>query len=270
MVLMPDFADVCEKAVRRAGDVLLEKLGRVTVREKGPSDLVTEADEAAQRVVRETISQAFPEHGFLGEEGKPDQRASARNCEYRWIVDPLDGTTNYVHQVPHFSVSLALEHMGDLLVGAVFDPTSNECFMARKGEGAYLNASHIRSSHVTQVSQSLVAVGFPAVVKPDCPDLRLFNTAVQECQSMRRTGSAALNLAYVAAGRFDAAWAYVCRVWDFAAGTLLVREAGGIITTLNGGPLPMDHSPFLASANANLHSEMLALVARAESLPACG
>lgn len=260
---MPDFIEVCEDAARRAGTVLLENIGKVGYREKGPADLVTAADEAAQEAVRRTIHQAFPDHGLIGEEDKPGQRASLDQFEYCWIVDPLDGTTNFVHQVPHFSVSLALAHRGTLAAAVVYDPMSRECFTAVRGGGAFLNGSRIHTSPIGQLSRALVAVGFPSVVTPDCPDLKAFNEAVKVCQSMRRTGSAALNLAYVACGRFDAAWSFVCKVWDIAAGTLLVQEAGGVITRMNGQPLPLENGPFLAAANGLLHAETLAMVARA-------
>lgn len=259
---MADYIEICEKAVRRGGAALLDRLGRVTVREKGRADLVTEADVASQEVVRKTILEAFPDHSVLGEEDHPSATPAPRN-PYRWIVDPLDGTTNYVHQVPFFSVSLALEHNGEPLVGAVYNPIADECFSAQANQGAYCNGVRLRSSQVTSLEHALVSMGFPAVVTPDSPDLRLFNQAVFVCQSMRRTGSAALNLAYVAAGRFDVAWGYAVKVWDIAAGALLVREAGGVITDFAGKELRMEHSPVLAAANRPLHDQMMALVRQA-------
>ena len=199
---MTTYIDVCEQAVRRGGAILMDRLGQAKVREKGPADLVTEADLASQEAVRQTVLGAFPEHGLLGEEDQLEVKEG--NCaDYRWIVDPLDGTTNYVHCVPHFCVSLALERRGTLLVGAVYDPTLNECFTAVRGQGAWLNGDPIHVSEIAVLANALVAVGFPNVVARDAPDLLLFNKAVTECQAMRRTGSAALNLAYVAAVRFE-------------------------------------------------------------------
>ncbi len=259
---MPDYIEVCERTVRLAGGVLVDMLGRVTVREKGRADLVTEADQASQDAVRRAVLAAFPEHEVLGEEDQP-QPAAQKRAEFRWIVDPLDGTTNYVHQVPHFCVSLALEHRGEVLCGAVFDPVSNECFTAVRGQGAYRNGVRLRTSGVTRLSDALAAVGFPAAVTRDSVDLKLFAEAATVCQSMRRMGSAALNLAYVAAGRFDLAWSFTTKVWDVAAGKLLVEESGGVITTMGGGRLPLEHGPFLAAANPHLHGEALALAARA-------
>jgi myo-inositol-1(or 4)-monophosphatase len=255
---MPGYLEVCENAIREAGKVLLDRLGRVTVREKGRSDLVTEADLAAQETVRRVVLAAFPDHELLGEED-PDSLALRPAAGFRWIVDPLDGTTNYVHQVPLFCVSLALESAGTLLAGGLYNPVSNECFLAQRGQGAYLNGGRLQASRVEQPRDALAAAGFPAVVTPDSPDFVLFNRAVLECQAVRRTGSAALNLAYVAAGRFDVAWTHGAKAWDAAAGALLIAEAGGVITDWDGAPLPLCHSPFLAASTAALHRAFVAM-----------
>jgi myo-inositol-1(or 4)-monophosphatase len=264
-VVMPGFMEICEKAVRLAGALLMDKLGKVTVREKGRSDLVTEADFAAQEIVRQTILEAFPSHFLVGEEDAAGtkQMPSGNGSPYRWIVDPLDGTTNYVHQVPHFAVSLALERDGELLVGAVFSPAEKECFTASAGEGAWLNGKRISTSGVTSLSGALCAVGFPAVVRPDSPDLLLFLKGLDHFQGFRRTGSAALNLCYVASGRYDAAWSYCTKVWDVAAGTLLIREAGGIVTSPDGGALDLDRGRFIAAGNPELYRHVKDLVAAA-------
>jgi len=265
---MSDYLEVCEKAVRAAGAVLLDRMGRVEVREKARSDLVTEADFASQKVVRSMVLTAFPDHVVIGEEdqppvGGPPSGLPRKEPECRWLVDPLDGTTNYVHQVPHFCVSLALERSGRLLVGAVYDPVADECFSAAAGEGARLNGKQIRTSKVSSRSQALATVGFPAAVDADSPDLKLFLAALPECQALRRTGSAALNLCYLAAGRFDASWCYSTKSWDVAAGVLLIREAGGVVTAPNGGPFVLDDAHYLAAANCQLHAELLMLFARA-------
>ena len=161
---------------------------------------------------------AFPDHVLLAEEdGTPGSRPISGN-RYRWIADPLDGTTNFVHQVPFFSVSLALEHNGQLLVGAVYDPSADECFTAVAGTRGQRNGRPIRTSQVKTLADALVSAGFPNVVAEDAPDLKMFLAALRVCQALRRTGSAALNLAYVAAGRFDAAWSSSTKVWDVAAG----------------------------------------------------
>ncbi len=268
MAAITDYAEVCQKAVRRAGALLLDMIGQVEVREKGRSDLVTEADLASQEVVRRTILDAFPEHSVLGEEEQPGRDrpgggVSGDRAEFRWIVDPLDGTTNYVHQVPHFCVSLALERSGELLVGAVYNPVAGECFSAVAGQGAYLNATPIRTSRVGSLSQALAAVGFPAVIPADCPELKLFLAALNRCQSIRRTGSAALNLSYLAAGRFDVSWSFSTNAWDVAAGLLLILEAGGTVTAPDGGPFMLGTGHYLAAANGPLHAELCALVREA-------
>jgi len=266
MDAISDYVRVCETAVRAGGRVLLEKIGRVKVREKSPSDLVTEADFASQELVRRTILTAFPDHSVISEEDEPDgagAEGEVKPTEYRWFLDPLDGTTNYVHQVPHFCVSLALERSGELLVGAVYNPVTGECFSAAAGQGAFLNGKRIRTSEVSTLPQSLAAVGLPSAVRPDSPDRQLFLAALTRCQALRRTGSAALNLCYVAVGRFDAFWSYSTKSWDVAAGVLLIREAGGVVTAPDGGPFVLDKGHFLAAANGPLHAELRAMVAEA-------
>jgi myo-inositol-1(or 4)-monophosphatase len=257
------FLEVCETAVRRAGKVLLDRIGRVKVRFKGPSDLVTEADIAAQEAIRQTVLAAFPDHSLVGEEDGPDSAAPVPTSPYRWIADPLDGTTNFVHQVPFFGVSLALEQSGQLLVGAIYHPSADECFTAAVGQGAMRNGSPIRTSRVGTLRDALVSAGFPTVVGPACPDLRMFLAAVGVCQSLRRTGSAALNLAYVAAGRFDAAWSFSTKIWDVAAGALLIREAGGVIVSCDGQGSPLKDGTYLAAATPPLHAELVDLARRA-------
>jgi len=263
---MPDYLETCEKAARRAGAVLLDHFGRVAVRQKGRADLVTDADLAAQEAVRQTLREVFPEHLLIGEEDAPgqlEQLVSSANGAFRWIVDPLDGTTNYVHRVPIFCVSLALEHQGKTIVGAVYNPFWEECFTACAGEGAWLNGTAIHTSGVRTLSEALIAAGFPAAVSPDSPDLRVFNEVVLTGHGIRRTGSAALNLAYVAAGRFDAGWSFSTKIWDSAAGALLIREAGGVATPLTGDDYEALSGPFVVAATRELHQELLAIVRRA-------
>lgn len=231
---MDEYLTVCEAAVRTGGRVLQDWIGRVDVFRKGPADLVTQADLESQEAVRSIVLGAFPDHSLLGEEKQPDEKLADR-AEFRWIVDPLDGTTNYVHGVPHYCVSLALEHKGHLQVGAVYDPVLDECFTAALGRGARLNGRPIRTSKVVALSEGLAAIGFPPSVTPDAPDLLMFSEMVFHCQAIRRTGSAALNLCYLAAGRFDLAWSYSTNIWDVAAGVLIIREAGGHVTSPSGG-----------------------------------
>ncbi|MDD4268135.1 MAG: inositol monophosphatase family protein [Pirellulales bacterium] len=259
---MEDFLTICEQAVRGAGAVLTGLFGRATVREKGPRDLVTEADLASQELVRQTVARAFPDHDFIGEEGQPATDGRPAGAEYRWIVDPLDGTTNFAHGVPHFCVSLALENRGTLLVGAVFDPLRDECYTAKAGAGSWLNGEPIRTSGVADLSQSLAGFGLPNVVTPDDPDLRLFRQALGACQAIRRTGSAALNHCYVAAGRFDVAWNYGTRIWDVAAAALIVKEAGGVIDSPDGGGFLVERGRLFSAANRSLMEQLRQLAAR--------
>jgi myo-inositol-1(or 4)-monophosphatase len=262
------YASVCQQAVRGAAATIQDWIGRTSVRHKGPSDLVTEADYAAQEVVRQMVLGAFPDHCLLGEEGRVDGPAAERTA-YRWIADPLDGTTNFVHGVPHYAVSLALEHNGAVLVGAVLDPSLDECFTAVLGQGAWLNGRPIRTSRVLQLADALAATGFPASVWPQSPDLLVFNQAIYRCQGVRRSGSAALNLCYLAAGRYDVVWGFSTKVWDVAAGSLLIREAGGVITSPEGGEFILDQARFIAAANPALHAQ-LGELARLACGPAAG
>jgi myo-inositol-1(or 4)-monophosphatase len=285
MHTIDDYLRVCEQAVRVGSREIHKWVGRFEVRKKGYADLVTQADFASQEAVRQTVLGAFAEHSFLGEEnlavmktgteltqgdspifadtkiGTVPSNLSQQRAEYRWIVDPLDGTTNFVHGVPHYCVSLALERNGELLAGAVYDPMLDECFTAAKGQGAKLNGQAIHASAVTDLSEALAAVGFPPDVGPDTPDLRVFLKMIGRCQAIRRTGSSALNLCYLAAGRYDVYWSYSTKIWDVAAGALIVREAGGRITSTDGSEFCLEEASFLAAANDRLHVQLREIAA---------
>jgi myo-inositol-1(or 4)-monophosphatase len=254
---MPDYLTVCEEAARAGAQELLERWERLEVREKAPKDLVTEADLASQEAIRRLVLGHFPDHGFLAEE---DADIRGRNGRFRWIVDPLDGTANYVHRVPEFTVSVALEHDGEIIAGAVFNPSLGECFTAAKGQGAFLNGGPMRVSKIVELRHALVAASFSQRLRRDSPEITNFINVLLASQSLRRTGSAALNLAYVAAGRYDAYWATSTKAWDIAAGVLLVREAGGIVTGIDGGPLDLMKAQFIAANNPQVHAELLELV----------
>jgi myo-inositol-1(or 4)-monophosphatase len=261
-----EFIGVCEKAIRAGGDIVLAWADKFEVRKKGPADLVTQADLESQQAISRIIWDAFPDHRIIGEEDAAMPRKTSavlRESEYRWIVDPLDGTTNFVHGVPHYAVSLALERNGELLVGGVLDPIRNECFTAAAGQGALLNGRPIRASGVAALSDALAIVGFPPKVKPDSPDLLVFLQAIFHCQAVRRSGSTALNLAYLAAGRYDVFWNFSANIWDVAAGILLVREAGGAICAPNGGQFSLEQKPFLAAANPAILDQLREIVNKA-------
>jgi myo-inositol-1(or 4)-monophosphatase len=255
-----DFLTLCEKAARAGAETLVDWIGRFQVEEKGPADLVTEADAASQEAIRRVLMAAVPDHGFVGEEKADPVNVGA---EYCWVADPLDGTTNYVHRVPHYAVSLALVHRGLPIVGVVLDPISEESYSAARGEGATLNGQPIRTSDVQDLSQALIAASFSARITADSPEIEQFTAALLNCQAVRRTGSAALNLAYVAAGRFDGFWAQSTKSWDVAAGVLLVEEAGGVVTLLDGSPFDLKVPHPVASANKKLHDQFRTLLANA-------
>lgn len=252
-----EFLAVCERAARAGGQVLLDWADKFEVREKGPSDLVTEADLASQDAIREVILRAYPEHGFVGEESSAPFDAEAEFC---WIVDPLDGTTNYVHRLPHFAVSIGLVSRGEPVAGVIFDPMHGECFTAGRGQGARLNGRPIRVSSATNLSQALVAASFSAKVEAGSDEIAQFEAALLQCQAVRRTGSAALNLAYVAAGRFDAFWAVSTKSWDVAAGVLLVTEAGGVVSHYRGQAFDLRSPHPAVTASGELHQQFLELL----------
>jgi len=254
---MSDYLKTCERAARAGGMVLLDWVGRFAAREKAQSDLVTEADIASQEEIRRILLSTYPDHGFLGEEGGS---GGSENPQFRWLVDPLDGTTNYVHGIPHYCVSIALERRGELVCGAVFDPISRECFTAEAGKGSFLNGQKLSVSSVEHIEHAVAAVSLPPKVQPGSRDLAELARITVACQAIRRTGSAALNLCYLAAGRFDAYWGGNTKPWDIAAGALMIREAGGLITGTDGGPLCLTDSRFVAASTKNLHEEMLRLV----------
>ncbi|HSG69226.1 MAG TPA: inositol monophosphatase family protein, partial [Planctomycetaceae bacterium] len=223
--------DIAEQAAREAGRILEEWAVKFTAREKSRSNLVTEADFASQTAIHQILSQSFPEHGFLGEEGL---QLPASGGEYRWIIDPLDGTGNYVHRFPYYCVSIALECRNELVAGVVFDPNRNEMFRAIKGSGATLNGTRVSVSDYETLSESMVVASLPVAVSGNDPAVMRFLKVMPVAQSLQRTGSAALNLCYVAAGRMEGYWSTNLKPWDMAAGVLLVEEAGGRVSRTDG------------------------------------
>ena len=249
----------CERAAAAGAQELLAWRGRFSAREKSARDLVTDADLASQEAIRAIIEAEFDDHGFLGEEDPDPLQLQQPYC---WIVDPLDGTTNYVHDFPCFSVSVAVAAAGELVAGVVLDPLRQECFRAAKHLGSQLNGQSISTSSATKVEKSLIAVSFPPDLRSDSPDLRAFLQVAPRCQAVRRTGSAALNLAYVACSRLDAHWAYFINPWDSAAGVLLVREVGGVATASRGGEFQLEQGDYAVSATPELHRSLQALINR--------
>ncbi len=254
-----NWLDTCEEAARAGGDELRAWCGRFQAREKGVCDFVTDADLASQEAIRRIIAKRFPDHLFVGEE-KPQALSEMAADQFVWIVDPLDGTTNYLHGYPQYAVSVALTRGNEILAGAIYDPTRDECFKAEAGRGAWCNDAPLAVSRVSNVGDALVAVSLPARVHSDSPDLADFIKAVQACQAVRRSGSAALNLAHVASGVLDAFWATHIHAWDVAAGILLIREAGGVVTGRGGQPFDFKAPHFLATSGAPLHSGMLSVL----------
>jgi myo-inositol-1(or 4)-monophosphatase len=241
---------------REAGRLLKSKLNdRHTIDFKGEIDIVTEADRMSEALILSAIRRQYPGHDVLAEESSATHNGSS----FRWIIDPLDGTTNYAHGYPVFCVSIALEIEGDICLGVVFNPMLDEMFVAEKGGGAYLNGHNLSVSKTAILSHSLLATGFPYDIRENKNNnINYFTEMARKVQAIRRAGSAALDLAYVAAGRFDGFWELKLMPWDTAAGCLLVQEAGGLITDLAGLPFHL-HSPHVIASNRLLHQDMIAV-----------
>jgi myo-inositol-1(or 4)-monophosphatase len=241
------------KAARKAGRNLLRDFGEIEqlqVSSKGPGDFVSRADLRAEELIREELTNARPNYGWLGEESKP---AAGADPTRRWIVDPLDGTTNFLHGLPHWAVSIALEHKGEIVAGVVYDPVKDEIFVAEKGAGAWMNDRRLRVSGRRDMLEMIFATGIPFGGRPELPQsLREIATLIPRTAGIRRWGTASLDLAYVAAGRFDGYWERRLNPWDVAAGILLVREAGGFVGSIEEEGDPLEGGS-LAAANANVY-----------------
>jgi myo-inositol-1(or 4)-monophosphatase len=245
------------QAARAAGEVLREWAPKFSVREKGPANLVTEADFAAQDVIVRCIRARFPNHGFLAEEGLDE---SPREEPFRWIIDPLDGTSNYVHGFPYYAVSIGLEIAGAMVLGVILDPNRDEIFSATLGQGARLNGQPIRVSAVPDLTRSFVVASLPPGIGRDDPSVQRLLRILPHAQSVQRTGSAALNLAYVACGRIDAFWSSSLKPWDVAAGTLIVSEAGGTVSRMDGESLDIRVPDLLSTNGSAIHRELVQLL----------
>lgn len=253
---MASLLRVAIKAARAGGERLVEWQGKFAIREKSPADLVTDADLASQQAVAGVIAEHYPDHAFLGEEG-PGQIRMLLEEPFCWVVDPLDGTTNYVHGFPAYAVSVAAVVRGEVTVGVVFDPVHDRVYSAKRGGGACLDDEPIRTSKTSRLSEALVALSLPPQADGRSPDVLDLLAMIGRCRGIRRTGSAALNLAYVAQGVLDAYWARVIHPWDVAAGVLLIREAGGVVTASDGGPLDLVNPHFAAAGTEALHTKLL-------------
>jgi myo-inositol-1(or 4)-monophosphatase len=260
-------------AAREAGAILRERLTRPRdVQFKGTVDLVTDADRASEALLADRIRATFPAHRLIGEEGargadgSDEPRAAAEEVPYGWLVDPLDGTTNFAHGYPHFAVSIALEQAGQVVLGVVYDPMRDELFVAERGGGASLNGAPLRVTAEATLIRTLLATGFPYDLARRAESDALWDAFNSQVQGVRRDGSAALNLAYVGAGRLDGFWERPLQPWDLAAGSLLVEEAGGRVTGYDGGSF----SPYareIVASNGPLHQALLEVIGR-HSLPA--
>lgn len=244
-------------AAREAGRIQIQALGNAhTIDYKGETNLVTEVDLACEEAIFRRIKDAFPSHDFLLEES-PAKRSGS---PYLWVVDPLDGTTNYTHGYPQFCCSIALQADRRTVLGVVYDPVRDELFTAQRGAGAFLNERPIRTSDEDRLIRSLVATGFPDDIKrARDKNLRKFSRLLQRVRSVRRSGSAALDFCYLAAGRLDGYWVLKLAPWDAAAGVLMVEEAGGCVTDLQGQPTHLHSRAFVAS-NGRIHDSLLALL----------
>jgi myo-inositol-1(or 4)-monophosphatase len=250
MSYLPDV----EQIAREAGALLMTYFDRhIKIEYKGDVDLVTAADRASEKLIVERLKAKWPQHGIVGEEGT----RSDTGAEYRWFVDPLDGTTNFAHGYPVFCVSIALAGPNDRLeVGVLYDPTRNEMFSAQGGSGATLNGKPIHVSKTARLAESILGTGFPSHKRHKNPNIHFYQQITLRSHGVRRAGSAALDLANVAAGRYDGFWEFNLNPWDTAAGVLIVQEAGGRVTRFDGGPFQLNSREVLAT-NGLIHDEVL-------------
>jgi len=265
MVAMGSYREFAAELALEAGRFLKGKFNTAhDITYKGEIDLVTEADRGCEALLIDRIEKAFPDHGILAEE----TRGAALDREFLWIIDPLDGTTNYAHHYPVFCVSIALQKRGEVIAGAICNPMLEELFLAGKGTGAFLNGQRLAVSSTAELTRSLLSTGFPYDIRVN-PDnnLNYFSALAVQAQAIRRAGAAALDLAYVAAGRFDGFWELKLHPWDTAAGCLMVTEAGGKVTDLFGGPFDL-YSPHVLATNGRIHEAMAEILRATDPMDA--
>jgi len=251
---MDDCREFVISLAREAGIFLKERLNdKHVIDYKGEINIVTEVDRVSEELITSRIHQRYPHHDILAEESTD----TARGSEFRWLIDPLDGTTNYAHGYPVFCVSIALEEKGEIRLGIIYNPMLDEMFVAEKGKGAFLNGQKISVSSTADLSKSLLATGFPYDIRDDeNNNINYFNGMAKSAQAIRRAGSAALDMAYVAMGRFDGFWELKLMPWDTAAGLLLIIEAGGMVTDLFGSIFSLK-SPHVLATNGKIHYDMI-------------
>ncbi len=249
------------QVARDAGNLLVQRLGAAKVSNKGDIDLVTESDVASEELIIERIRSRYPQHGILAEESGEAVSVGSTRSEWKWIIDPLDGTTNYAHGYPCFCVSIAVERAGVLEIGVIYDPLRDEMFAAERGQGAMLNDRRIRVSSVDDLNRAMVCTGFPYNVRERPDFARDFANFTMQAQAVRRDGSAAIDLAYVACSRFDGFFEDGLNPWDMAAGVLLIEEAGGRVTDFRDVPLDI-YTPKVVASNGLVHRAMLRLLQR--------
>jgi len=258
VVNMHPMLNIAVKAARRAGNLIhrsTDKIDHLTITKKSHADFVSEVDRAAEQTIIQTLLDAYPDHAILAEES-----GAHGESDFVWIIDPLDGTTNFLHGFPQFSVSIALQHKGIITQAVVYDPTKNELFTATRGRGAFLNDKRLRVSKRIHMADALIGTGFP-YSNFDHMDayMGIFRDLMQQTSGLRRPGSAALDLAWMAAGRYDGFFETGLKVWDIAAGTLLITEAGGMVSDLSGGDTFLN-SGHICAGNGNIHPMLLKVI----------
>ena len=257
---MHPMLNIAVKAARRAGAIInraSQDIGTLTIKSKNFNDFVSEVDVAAERAIIDTLKDAYPTHGFLGEESG----STSHQSDFILIIDPLDGTTNFLHSFPQYCVSIALQHKGEITQAVIYEPNRNDLYTATKGRGAFLNDKRIRVSKCDKLQEALIGTGFPFRDFKYLDDyLNMFKSMIQKTSGIRRAGSAALDLAYVASGALDGFWEIGLSPWDIAAGGLLVQEAGGIVTDLSGQSGWLESGNILV-ASPKIHDDMQAIIA---------
>lgn len=246
------------EVAKEAGQFQLERLAsKKTIEYKGKFNIVTEVDKACEKLICDAIKKQFPSHDILAEEGIG---AVSQKSDWLWIIDPLDGTVNYAHRYPLFSVSIALLHKGKVVVGVVFEPNRGELFVAERGGGVLLNDKPIRVSETKEVYSSMIATGFAYnVAEVEQNNLICFNRFIKKCHAIRRDGVASVDLCYIACGRYDGFWEFFLKPWDIAAGALIIEEAGGRLSMIDGSPLNIFGDEIVAS-NGTIHEEVLGIL----------